>query len=132
MTTPQLLEQNTKVSFARAKEDIYTLYTYMNKLRNDVDVLNQKNMEMALQIKRLNLELQISKIKKKDMKEVAVQKVISTEKKPELVGSMLADKVHNPKCIFAKNIKKVNKIKFDSKQEAFRQGYTVCSCLNLF
>ncbi|MFH0701475.1 MAG: hypothetical protein V2A62_03485 [Candidatus Woesearchaeota archaeon] len=132
MITPPQLEQNTKVSFARAKEDIYTLYTYMNKLRNEVNTLNQKNAEMALQIKRLNLELQISKVKKNEVKEVIVEKVIKEEKKPEFVGSMLADKVHDSKCVFARNIKKTNKIKFDSKQEAFRQGYTICSCLGLF
>ncbi len=132
MITPQLLEQNTKVSFARAKEDIYTLYTYMNKLRHDVNVLQQKNMEMALQLKKLNLELQISKVRKNEVKEVIVQKIIKEEKKPEFIGSMLADKVHDSKCVFARNIKRTNKIKFDSKQEAFRQGYTICSCLSLF
>jgi len=118
MITPQELEFNTKVSFASAKEDIYALYAHFNLLRKEMSMLAQKNQEMELQVKRLALLLQITQLKAPEVKEILVEKVVKEEKKPEYVASMLADKVHDSKCIFARNIKKVNKIKFDSKQEA--------------
>jgi hypothetical protein len=131
ITTPQL-EQNTKLSFAKAREDIYALYAHLNLLRNEMSVISQRNQEMVLQIKKLTLQLQIAQLKAPEVKEIVVQKVIKEEKKPELVGSMLADKVHDAKCVFARNIKRVNKIKFDSKQEALKNGYVACTCLHLF
>ncbi len=132
MITPQELELNTKVSFASAKEDIYALYAHFNLLRKEMSILTQKNQEMDLQIKRLNLQLQIAQVQKPEVKEIVVEKVIKEEKKPEYVASMLADKVHDSKCVFARNIKRTNKIKFDSKQEALRNGYVTCTCLHLF
>jgi len=132
MITPKQLEQNTKLSFASAREDIYALYAHFNQLRAEMAVLNQKNLALELQVKKLSLQLQIAQAKKPEVKEILVQKVIKEEKKPEFVGSMLADKVHDSKCVFARNIKRVNKIKFDSKQEALRNGYVACTCLNLF
>ncbi|MFA6461785.1 MAG: hypothetical protein WCV90_05940 [Candidatus Woesearchaeota archaeon] len=130
MITPHQLEQNTKVSFRSAREDIYALYNEMNRLKTEMEGLSQKNNELSLQIKKLNLELQIAKFRKQEVKEVVIEKIVKEDKKPEYVASMLADKVHDSKCVFAKNIKRINKIKFDSRLEALNNGYTVCSCLN--
>lgn len=68
MITPQELELNTKVSFASAKEDIYALYAHFNLLRKEMSILTQKNQEMDLQIKRLNLQLQIAQVHKPEVK----------------------------------------------------------------
>ena len=47
----------------------------------------------------------------------------------KLVGSKLSNKVHEDRCVFARNIEKENRIEFPSSKDAFSQGFHKCVCL---
>ncbi|MEK6959871.1 MAG: hypothetical protein AABX47_01745 [Nanoarchaeota archaeon] len=48
---------------------------------------------------------------------------------PKLVGSKLSNKVHEDRCVFARNIERENLVQFPSAKDAFSQGFHKCVCL---
>ena len=47
-----------------------------------------------------------------------------------LVGSKLSNKVHEDRCVFAKNIDPHNLIQFPTVKHAFAEGFHKCVCLS--
>ena len=115
MLSQKRFENNVAQSFDRAKADIGTLYEHVLFLFREVQELKEQNTRLLAQMSNTHTVTQVE------------TKVI--EKKPTLIASKTATKVHRDDCFFAKNIKYVNKVVFKSKQQAFKQGYKQCKCL---
>ena len=106
MTSTRQLEKNTRESFALARQDITALYDHVTRLHNVVVDLHKKNSELIMKVNGITF----SKI-------------------DSFVASKTANKVHARKCAYAKNIKSKNKVKFNSKINAFNQGFKACVCV---
>ncbi len=48
---------------------------------------------------------------------------------PKLVASRLSNKIHEDRCVFARNIESENRIEFPSAKDAFTHGFQKCVCL---
>tara|TARA_Y100000310_G_C20638202_1_gene792397 strand:+ start:560 stop:916 length:357 start_codon:yes stop_codon:yes gene_type:complete len=111
-------KQNVQNSFARTKSDMYNLYEHIQFLYREIEELKFRNDMMAQKLSILRDSVSIEK------------KVPYTERKDIFVSSRSSSKVHKESCAFAKNIKAVNKIRFESESEALQKGYKKCACLS--
>jgi hypothetical protein len=111
-------KQNVHNSFARAKSDMYNLYEHIQFLYREIEELKFKNDLMA---QKLSI-----------IRENATQprKIEYVEKQDSLLSSRNSNKVHKDVCAFAKNIKSINRIRFESEAQALKKGYKKCACLS--
>ncbi len=100
------IEENITQSFHLAKKDIYGLFVHVRQLYSEVAMLK---------------------------KEVAMLQAVKTVRVPVIartryVGSMTSTKAHTDTCAYAKNIKSMNKIAFETTADARARGYALCAC----
>ncbi len=105
----QALERNVKRSFLAVKRDY-------DRVR-EAFLNQQENIKKLDRNQKVLLE-KIAKLEKQLEKE-----------KEQYVGANTTQKVHDPKCVYAKNIKTENRVYFPTVEIAAKQGYNVCTCL---
>lgn len=98
-----------KESFRLVKVDVNALW-YANE-----NVLKRCN-ELAHQVKQLESEVLTVKG--------------SRPRSSRFVASKLSNKVHEDRCVFARNIEPENLIVFPSSSEAVHKGLEKCLCLS--
>ncbi len=118
MDTNQISVENVRSSFQLAKKDIYVLYKHVNIVKKEIEELKRANTHLTKQL--------LSKPIKKSTKKV----VRSTKRTTKTyVASKTGKKVHQANCLFARNIKKGNRVLFRTKTKALNENYKLCSCL---
>ncbi len=121
------IEENVINSFRLAKSDII-------KLQKEVIELNQTQKKLiagldSLQAKENKLNLKVSNLKTKPVKQKTIVRTIGKAAKKKFVASKEGKKFHIDMCPFAQNIKPKSKIIFKSKSKALNQGYKPCHCI---
>ncbi len=100
------LEENITQSFGLAKKDIYSLFMHVRRLYAEVEDL-KKEVATLQSLKTVRVPVEVRK---------------------RFVGSVSSRKAHADVCAYAKNIKSVNKIAFETTADARARGYALCAC----
>ena len=136
------IEKNIINSFGIAKDDILRtqndqirLGKIQERLFDIVKELENKELELNSRVRKVEnydkyLRSLIDKIEIKfENKFEDINERIHTEENKKFVGAKTSGKIHEMNCPFAQNIKPVNKIIFESKEEALDYGFDKCKCV---
>ncbi|MCB9358975.1 hypothetical protein H6503_03525 [Candidatus Woesearchaeota archaeon] len=134
------LETNLYESFTRVKSDVLHLTDELNKLANAVGKIQAsqaKNSEkieaLAKRVSDASAYARAAASKKPAQvktQRVVVEKVKQAKRaKPTYIASKNGKKFHKTNCIFTKNIKPKDIVKFKSKKAMLNKGYKPCQCV---
>jgi hypothetical protein len=114
-------------AFERVKYDVANLLVVVAESEE-----KQKSQEATIRELRNKISQLNSQKTKTIVRTIApktVTKRVNIGEKIAIVGNKPSKKAHRETCPYAKNIKKENFVKFRSKMDAFKKGYSACSCL---
>lgn len=110
------IKRNTIGSFRLVKDDVIELFRALRELEDKVSSQDTEIVRLYHEISQLKVRL--------------AGKTETTERPVSFTASKVAQKVHKTDCVFAKNIKTENKVRFDSKTEALQEGFAPCACVS--
>lgn len=118
-------------AFKKVKGHVFELKGNVSVNHDAILSLRNNQRKLLARIKQFESKLdEKPKVvtKTKVVKKV-VKEVVKVSKRKVYVGAKTSMKLHQDNCPFAKNIKRVNKVKFKSKVKPFNLGYIACDCL---